>query len=83
MITKTSTRPRRAADALIEALAELEHEQWVHWSQAVAGKVTEPTREEWERSWVAYADLTDDLKEADRVWARKVVKLLRRRNFIP
>jgi predicted YcjX-like family ATPase len=83
MITKTIARPPRAADDLIEDLAEIEHEQWVHWSQAVAGKVTGPTREEWERSWVAYADLTDDLKEADRVWARKVVKLLRRRNMIP
>ena len=33
--------------------------------------------------WVAYADLTDDLKEADRMWARKVIKLLHRRNLIP
>jgi hypothetical protein len=70
-------------DGLIESLAEIEHEQWVHWSQAVAGDVSDATRNKWKRSWVAYAELTEEAKEADRVWARKVVKLLRQRRLIP
>jgi len=37
----------------------------------------------WQRSWVAYAELADEMKETDRVWARKVVKLLRQRGLIP
>jgi len=37
----------------------------------------------WQRSWVAYAELADQMKETDRVWARKVVKLLRQRGLIP
>jgi hypothetical protein len=61
---------------LIEALAEIEHEQWMHWSQTVAADVSEATRSKWRRSWVAYSELTEELKEADRVWARKVVSLL-------
>ena len=68
---------------LIEALAEIEHEQWMHWSQSAAGEVSDATRNKWQRSWVAYAELSDEMKEADRVWARKVVKLLRERGLVP
>ena len=71
------------ADDLVEALAEIEHAQWLHWSQAVAAEVPADTRAKWRRSWVKYAQLSEDLKEADRVWARKVVALLRQRNLIP
>jgi hypothetical protein len=67
---------------LIEALARIEHEQWMHWSQAVAADVSNATCSKWRRSWVAYDELTEELKEADRVWARKVVNLLRQRRLI-
>ncbi len=75
--------PLNPTDQLVEALAEIEHAQWLHWSQAVAADVGAATRAKWQRSWVAYAELTEDLKEADRVWARKVVTLLRQRKLIP
>ena len=75
--------PLDSADELVEALSEIEHAQWMHWSQAVAADVTAGKRQKWQRSWVDYAELTDDLKEADRVWARKVVTLLRQRKLIP
>jgi len=67
---------------LIEALAGIEHEQWTHWSQSVAADVPAATRAKWQRSWTDYGELTDELKEADRVWARKVVGLLRQRKLI-
>ena len=70
-------------DELVEALAEIEHVQWLHWSQSVAPHVPVVTREKWQRSWVDYAELTEELKEADRVWARKVVTVLRQRRLIP
>jgi hypothetical protein len=72
-----------ATDDLIEALAAIEHEQWMHWSQAVAKEVAETTRSQWQGSWGDYAQLTEELKEADRVWARKVVALLLQRGLIP
>ena len=62
-------------DDLIEALAEIEHQQWLHWSKAVAPEVAEATRQKWRRSWTDYSELAEDVKEADRVWARKVVTL--------
>ena len=61
----------------------VEHEQWMHWSQAVAVDVADATRVKWQRWRVDYSKLTDDLKEADRVWARRVVTLLRQRRLIP
>lgn len=75
--------PFKPTDELVEALAEIEHEQWLHWSRAVAANATPATRDKWQRSWVDYAELTEDLKEADRVWALKVVTLLRQRKLIP
>lgn len=77
------TPPLSSPDSLIESLAKIEHEQWIHWSQAVSGEVSEATRNKWQRSWVAYAELADEMQEADRVWARKVVELLRQRRLIP
>jgi len=78
-----SKSPFKPTDELMEALAEIEHEQWLHWSQAVAADVTATTRDKWQRAWVGYDELTEDLKEADRIWARKVVTLLRQRKLIP
>lgn len=78
-----NTPPVNPTEELVEALAEIEHSQWMHWSRAVAAGVTTATRDKWQRSWVDYAELTDELKEADRVWARKVVVLLRQRRLLP
>lgn len=78
-----NARQHNMTDDLIEALAEIEHEQWMHWSHTVAREVAATTQAKWQRSWVNYAALTDELKEADRIWARKVVTLLRERNLIP
>ena len=69
-------------EELVERLAEIEHAQWMHWSQAVAANVTAPLRSKWQRSWIDYAELPEELKEADRVWARKVVSLFRQHKLI-
>jgi hypothetical protein len=61
---------------LVERLAELEHEQWVSWSKALADEVPADRRRRWEACWVAYRDLPEELKEHDRVWARRVLALL-------
>jgi hypothetical protein len=63
-------------ESLLERLAELEHEQWVAWSKAVAPEVAEERRRRWQEFYVPYARLPEDVKELDRVWARKVLKLL-------
>lgn len=69
-------------DDLVEDIARIEHEQWVHWSKSMAPEVPPATREKWQKSRVDYDQLNDDIKEADRIWARKVVSLLRQRKLI-
>lgn len=66
-------------DVLLERLAELEHEQWMARSLSVAGEVCPERRQRWQACWVPYADLTEDVKELDRIWARKVLEALHRR----
>ncbi len=61
---------------LLERLAELEHEQWVAWSRAVAAEVSAERRRRWQECWVAYAELPEEVKELDREWARKVLAAL-------
>ncbi len=70
-------------DGLLEALAEIEHQQWQHWSQAVAPEVSPSTQCKWQDSWKPYPLLTEELKENDRVWARKVLALLRENKLLP
>lgn len=61
---------------LLEALSGLEHEQWMTWSKNVAQEVSEERRRRWEGYWVPYAELSEGVKEWDRVWARKALKIL-------
>ncbi len=54
-------------DRVIEKLAELEHIQWQHYA-----KVRNP---EHLLVDVPYSELTEEQKEQDRVWVRKVLEL--------
>ena len=63
---------------LTEKLAKLEHEQWVAWSKDLAEKekLSESRIERWKKYWIPYEQLSEDVKEHDRVWARKVLVAL-------
>jgi hypothetical protein len=62
----------------LERVAEVEHEQWVFWSKSIAAEVSPERRARWEKYWIPYQDLPDDVKEDDRIWARKAIKAARR-----
>lgn len=61
---------------LLEKLAELEHVQWMAWSQNLAKEETlsKSRMKRWSQLWKPYAELLEDEKEHDRNWARKVLK---------
>ena len=64
---------------LIEKLADLEHKQWIKWSKALVQMKQVPIERElrWKKLWIPYSALSEELKEEDRVWARKVLKILK------
>jgi len=64
---------------VFEELAALEHEQWMEWTKSVAQEVSVKRRRRWEKYWVPYTELDEKVKEWDREWARKVLKILKAR----
>jgi hypothetical protein len=66
-------------NALHEVIAELEHEQWIAWSQDIANTESiSPARlARWKSLWVPYDTLSEAEKDQDRVWADRIVAILR------
>jgi len=62
---------------LREKLAELEHEQWMAWSKAVANEVSFARLERWRKMWCPYSELTEEQKDQDRKWADKVLQAIK------
>lgn len=66
---------------LLEKLADIEHQQWIHWSRGIAygnEKITQERLDRWNQLWkIPYSALPEDLKQHDRVWARKMLEVLR------
>jgi len=66
-------------DYLFEKLAELEHEQWAHWTKYMLNNLTPENIERWKKqAETNYFDLSGEEKEADRVWVRKAFSLISR-----
>ena len=71
---------------LIEQLADLEHEQWAHWTCYMLTLLCKDHPElntdenvlKWSRQInVKYKDLSEKEKESDREWARKSFDIAR------
>jgi len=69
-------------NSLLESLANLEHEQWIHWSKDLRNALQTIAPEldfnlsRWEKLWVPYSELDEKEKDKDRKWAQKVLDLL-------
>lgn len=69
-------------EKIIEELADLEHQQWSHLAKYLINLVEEDKSvyeklEDWkELSHTDYKDLSKELKEKDRIWARKVLPII-------
>ncbi len=61
-----------------EGIAERIHLEWCDWSLSISEKETlSPERlERWKQHWVEFAELPEDVKEQDRVWADELIKYL-------
>lgn len=62
---------------MIELLAEVEHNQWSHWTNYYLDHMNLRNMNRWARQTTqAYPDLSEHDKEKDREWARKVFRVL-------
>ena len=61
-----------------EEIAELEHKQWVAWSKSLAKAehLDYDRLERWMKLWIPYAELTEEQKDQDRIWADKSLNRL-------
>jgi len=61
----------------LEQLAELEHEQWAHWTKYMLDNLAPENIERWKRQIdTPYSELSEKEKESDRNWARKVIEII-------
>ena len=67
-------------EEIIESLAELEHKQWMKWADTImqTEKISDDRFARWASCMIPYADLSEEMKEHDRVWARKALAILRK-----
>jgi len=67
------------SEKLLEKLADLEHQQWANWANSIleSEKISPERFQRW-RKLIAtpYAELSEEMKEHDRKWAKKVMQLI-------
>ena len=62
---------------LLDLLANLEHEQWSHWTDYFYKNDTSKNRDRWNKQMkTSYYNLSEKEKEEDRKWARKVLMII-------
>lgn len=75
-----STNEEILEEKLTEKLAELEHIQWMQWAKALVSEniVNEETKQRWSKLFIPYAELSEDMKNLDRDYARKIVNTIKK-----
>lgn len=64
---------------VIEKLADLEHQQWILWAKDIlkSEKINEERAKRWKDLFIDYKDLSEEMKDKDREWARKAYKIIK------
>lgn len=78
MISDLSRKKKKDENPLLEALASLEHEQWMTWAQRIMDSepISQERRDRWAKFMVPYAQLDEDAKNQDRQWARRALNIM-------
>ena len=64
---------------LYNELADLEHQQWAHWTKYMLEHLTPENIKRWKKQTeMPYAELSEKEKDSDREWAEKVLKIVRK-----
>lgn len=70
----------KISENLREDLANLEHQQWESWTRYIVEnteKLPSELKRKWKPNWIPYEELTEELKDKDRVWSDKVLGIFR------
>jgi len=69
----------RSDSELLERLSDLEHQQWANWAQSIlkTENISEERKARWSTMFVDYNELTEEIKEYDREYARKVMAIVK------
>ena len=63
---------------LRERLAELEHDQWIHWTNYILDNLSEENIKRWKgQKDLSYSELSESEKDSDREWADRVLEIIR------
>lgn len=84
LVRHTTGKSAATEAPLLEALSALVHKQWLGWSKGIAEEedLTDERMDRWEEEcWMPYSQLSEEQKEKDRVEARQIIKLLKRRGI--
>ena len=68
-----------------EELADLEHEQWMKWAKDIikSEDISKDRKERWEKEcFKPYSKLSNEMKDFDREWADKVIKIFNKYNKV-
>lgn len=64
---------KKSESDLLEKLSAIEHDQWMAWSKSVAPEVSKERQDRWKKLWIPYNELSEEMKEEDRKFAKKVL----------
>ena len=53
------------------------HDAWVEWTKHIQRRVKPVWRERWKELWVDYDELSEEEKEKDRVFARRIQRVVK------
>lgn len=76
LVTKEKDEVNSDVSTHLEKLAELEHEQWSHWTEYMLNNLTKENIERWKgQIKTSYSKLSEKEKESDREWARRALRI--------
>jgi len=56
--------------------------EWVEWAKCIEHEITDERRERWHSVYCAYEDLSEEMKDKDRIYADKVLDVLKGKKII-
>lgn len=67
---------------LLEEISKLIHDEWVEWAQQIEHEVSKDRRSRWQTVYCEYENLSEDMKDKDRVYGKKVLAMLKEKGIL-